>query len=172
VTPAYRFFNGRSYFYQFGDATVLGDRGRVVMSEPLGDVTESGAKIHPYKLHTARQPADPSSGRLLPLKIGIFFQTGDLTAAVEAGAAALGWALDGFESAETERYMGLFHEVAPSEQALRCGSCHGGSRLDFGALGYEPKTTRGGKPLVRPSNGGPGCVGGGFVPWPAIRCCF
>jgi hypothetical protein len=38
----------------------------------------------------------------------------------------------------TERYMGIFHEVTPKEQALQCMDCHGeGARLDWEALGYE-----------------------------------
>ena len=50
--------------------------------------------------------------------------------------------------ADTERYMGIFHEVAPKEQALECSNCHeSGNRMDFAALGYTPKQNRGGKPL-------------------------
>jgi len=44
--------------------------------------------------------------------------------------------------------MGLFHEVAPKEEALSCAACHdGGMRLDFGALGYTPNDAYEGKPL-------------------------
>ena len=142
VTPEYRFFNGTSYFYQFGDRAVAGENGRVVMSAPEGDISEAGAKIHAFKRHLATQPIDLEQGRLLPLKIGMFFMTGQIDAAVKAGAEAVGWDLrGGYDFADTERYMGLFHEVAPKEQALDCNSCHnGGSRLDFAALGYTPKT--------------------------------
>ena len=50
--------------------------------------------------------------------------------------------------------MGLFHEVAPSEQALDCSSCHeNGSRIDFAALGYTPKTTRNNRPLCTSCHG-------------------
>ena len=87
------------------------------------------------------------TGYLLPLKIGIFFQTGDLTSAVTQGAALVGWPISGFGFAETERFMGLYHEVAPASQALSCSSCHGGNRLNFAALGYTPKAVRNGKPL-------------------------
>ena len=57
------------------------------------------------------------------------------------------WVNNGHEFAETERYMGVYHEVAPASQALTCASCHGGNRLDFAALGYKPLATRNGKPL-------------------------
>jgi cytochrome c553 len=37
-------------------------------------------------------------------------------------------------------------------QALACASCHGGTRLDFAALGYTPLATRNGKPLCGSCN--------------------
>lgn len=49
--------------------------------------------------------------------------------------------------------MGLYDEVAPKEQALTCTSCHGGTRLDFDALGYTPLTTRNGQPLCSSCHG-------------------
>jgi hypothetical protein len=147
VTPVYRFFNGTSEFYEFGSEAVADASGRVIMSKPLGSIADSGAKIIALKQHRARQPIDPVTGRLLPLKIGIFFQTGDLATSVKQGAAGVGWPDNGFEFAETERFMGLYHEVSPEDEALECTSCHGGGRLDFAALGYTPLATRNGKPL-------------------------
>ena len=79
-------------------------------------------------------------------------QTGEIDEAVNLGAKAVGWYTDDdvvdYEFADTERYMGLFHEVAPKEQALSCNDCHnGGTRLDFAALGYTPNETYNGKRL-------------------------
>lgn len=148
VIPEYKFFNGLSYFYQFGDPVLPEENGRVVMSAPEGKITDSGAKIHAFKHHLATQPVEPNNGRLLPLKIGKFFETGVIDEAVELGAAAVGWEYKGHDFAKTERYMGLFHEVAPKEQALSCNDCHnGGTRLDFAALGYTPKAKYNGKSL-------------------------
>jgi hypothetical protein len=149
LVPEYRFFDGTTYFYQFGDPAVAGANGRVVMSAPMGSISKPGAKIHAFKRHLAKQPIDLDQGRLLPLKIGIFFSTGDIDSAVKAGAAAVEWDLKkGYDFADTERYMGLFHEVAPKEQALSCSSCHdSGSRIDFAALGYTPKATRNNRAL-------------------------
>jgi len=59
----------------------------------------------------------------------------------------VGWPANGYTYAETERYMGLYHEVAPKAQALGCSSCHGGTRMDFASLGYTPLATRNGRPL-------------------------
>ncbi len=148
VVPQYRFWNGKSTFYAFGAAAAPGPNGRVSMSAPAGAVTDAGAKINPFKLHVAEQPIDPVTRRLLPLKIGIFFSKGDLRTAVEEGVKGVGWSYNGYEFASTERYLGIFHQVAPEEQALGCSSCHGGTRMDFAALGYTPKSTYGnGKPL-------------------------
>jgi len=153
VTPVYRFFNGRSRFYQFGSEALPQANGLVLMAGPVGSREEPGSKITAMKRHTGRQPIDPITKFLLPLKIGIFFQTGDLDTAVAKGAAELGWAANGYAFAETERFMGLYHEVAPASQALACSSCHGGNRLDFAALGYTPRATLNGKPLCASCHG-------------------
>jgi hypothetical protein len=153
VQPEYRFFNGTSQFYEFGSEAVPDSSGRIVMSKPLGSITDPPAQIVALKRHTARQPIDPVTRRLLPLKMSTFFQTGDVTAAVRQGVAAVGWPDNGFEFAETERWMGLYHEVAPAKQALQCSACHGGTRMDFAALGYTPLATRNGKPLCSSCHG-------------------
>jgi hypothetical protein len=155
VMPEYQFFNGMSYFYQFGDQAISAENGKIMMSAPVGSIEDQGAKIHAFKRHFGNQPIDPETGRLLPLKIGIFFQTGDIDSAVKVGAQSVGWDIsNGYGFAETERYMGLFHEVAPKEQALRCNECHnGGDRLDFDALGYQRRATYRNKPLCASCHG-------------------
>jgi hypothetical protein len=153
VTPVYGFFNGRSRFYQFGSPAVPGANGKVLMAGPQGSVQEAGAKIVAMKRHEGRQPMDPATNRLLPLKIGIFFQTGDLDTAVQQGAAGVNWTYTGHTFAETERFMGLYHEVASSDQALSCATCHDQNRLDWANLGYTPVATRNGKPLCSSCHG-------------------
>ncbi len=148
VIPEYRFFNGMSYFYQFGDTAIPEANGFITMSAPMGSITDPGARIYAFKHHLGNQPIDPSSGKLLPLKIGLFFQTGVIDQAVQKGVEAVGWPYQGHEFARTERFMGLFHEVAPADEALSCTECHGtGGRMDFNLLGYTPKQTYNGKPL-------------------------
>ncbi|MFB3854421.1 MAG: hypothetical protein ACE148_11430 [Vicinamibacterales bacterium] len=157
VTPVYRFFNGRSKFYEFGQPAAAGENGRVLMAGPLGNVGDVGAKITAMKRHEGKQPIDPVTRVLLPLKIGLFFQSADILGAITQGRAAMQWPDNGHEFVETERYMGVYHEVAPKEQALTCGSCHTTSgsagRLDFAALGYTPNATRGGQPLCSSCHG-------------------
>jgi hypothetical protein len=148
VVPEYRFFNGLSHFYKFGVTAVTGENGKILMSGPDGNIQDPTAKIYAFKHHLGKQPIDPLTDVLLPLKIGKFFESGDLATAVQLGVTGVGWPFNGYEFADTERYLGLFHEVAPKDNALSCNSCHfGGTRLDFKALGYTPNTTYNGKPL-------------------------
>lgn len=148
VTPVYRWFNGQSAFYQFGDRAQVGPSGHIPLAEPLGDVKDPDAKLYAFKYHQGNQPMDPETGRLLPLKIGKFFESGRIDEAVRLGAEAVGWTYNGHSFAKTERYLGLFHEVAPSERALSCNDCHaGGTRLDFSALGYDRRSTYNGRPV-------------------------
>ncbi len=154
MVPEYAFFNGQSYFYQFGDAAKPEANGKVLMSGPMGDIRDPAAKIHAFKRHEGYQPIDPTTRQLLPLKIGKFFENGSLENAVPLGVQGVGWTYNGYEFAETERYLGLFHEVAPKEEALSCNSCHNdGSRIDFGKLGYTPNPTRNNRPLCASCHG-------------------
>jgi len=154
VTPVYRFFNGRSRFYAFDRPADPPAGGRLVMSEPLGGIDQAGARIHAFKRHLGTLPADPADGRLLPQKIGVFFQTGSLVSALRQGLVELGRAYRGHRFIDTVRYMGLYHEVRPKEAALSCRACHdGGTRLDFASLGYTPRTSRSGRPLCLSCHG-------------------
>ena len=149
VIPEYHFFNGLSRFYTFGTPALPGKNGRVVMAEPLGDVTDNNAKLFAFKRHQALQPRDLDTQYLIPLKMGILFQTGNIDAAIKQGASEVGWSLaNGYDFAPTERYMGIYHEVAPAEDALECEACHSDSgRIDFAGLGYTPVSQRNGVPL-------------------------
>lgn len=149
VVPEYRFFNGTSRFYKFATPAIPGASGRVVMSEPVGDITDPTAKLFAFKHHLAVQARDRDTNYLIPLKMGILFQTGDIDAAIRKGASVMGWPLaNGYDFVATERYMGIFHEVAPKEDALRCEACHSkDGRIEFTALGYTPRTEQQGKPL-------------------------
>jgi hypothetical protein len=148
VIPEYAFFNGLSYFYEFGQQAKARENGRVLMSAPLGDVMDPDAKIFAFKYHLGKQPIDPLTGELLPLKIGRFFMTGNLASAVKLGVTEVGWDYNGYKFVDTDRYMGLFHEVAPKENAVSCTDCHGSSgRMNFENLGYTPNEMYNGKPL-------------------------
>ena len=183
VAPVFVFDNHNSEFYRFLDPIRPQANGRVLMAGPLGDITEAGVKLIPVKHHMAIQPHDPVTGALLPLRMGILFtgrdpMTGDflpvddiVNQAILAGAAAVPEFQHVTSSAfydfvETERYMGISHEVAPQEMALECNDCHGASatRIDFAALGYSPLPTR--DPDIA-TNCGTGCHGDESNEWDA-----
>lgn len=140
--PTYRWHNGKSTFYVFGQPVQAQADGYALMAGPNGGVADAAAKILPFKRHLAKQPMDPTTRRLLPLKMGVLFQTGNVDQAVIQGVAAIGWDYTGYGFADTERFLGLYHGVAPKEQALACAACHvssGQGPLDFDALGYARK---------------------------------
>lgn len=159
VMPELVFNNGTSEFYRFLDPIRPQANGKVLMGGPLGKVTDSGVKLVPVKHHAGIQPHDPVTGALLPLRMGILF-TGRLNGvllppddivnqAVLAGAAAVPQfkhviSRDFYDFVMTERFMGISHEVAPHDMALKCNDCHGAttSRIDFKALGYAPRPER------------------------------
>lgn len=144
VKPEIAFWNGNSVFYQFGAPATLDSSGQVLMAGPLGDINDSSAKLYAFKHHLAVLPHDPVSGRILPMKMSILFQTGNVDRAIIVGTSELGWSLpQGYDFIGAERYMGLFHEVSPARDALGCNDCHnGGTRVNFNDLGYRPRAER------------------------------
>jgi|GEM_PF-389343 len=144
LAPAIRFWNGTSTFYEFGTQSVAGSSGRVLIAGPVGDINDSSAKLFAFKHHLAVLPHDPVTGRILPVKMGIILQSGNIDAAITTGTAEVGWSLaQGYDFIDTERFMGLFHEVSPATEALGCNDCHnGGTRVDFSGLGYNPLPQR------------------------------
>ena len=58
-------------------------------------------------------------------------------AVIEGAAAAYDIHHPDYEWVPVQRYMGIFHEVQPAKNALKCNDCHGSEgRLDWKALGY------------------------------------
>jgi len=149
VIPVYDFWNGGSEFYNFRDPAVP----EQALARPLGDINDG--KLYPFKLHQAIQPQDPVTQALLPVKAGILFQTGNVDQAIRVGAQETGFNLtQGYTFLNTRRWMGIFHEMPPASQVLDCASCHDATnRVNFSALGYDPKTTRNGQLLCTSCHG-------------------
>ncbi len=147
VIPQYKFWDEKtSTFYNFATAATPQANGNVLMAGPAAaSPLTTGAKIYPFKVHTALQPIDTVTDFLLPLKIGRFYTEGDLVNAVPLGQDGVGWKRNPYDFQKTERWMGLFHEVAPKEQALAynnsCTTCHGGTtaRMNLRSIGYTAK---------------------------------
>lgn len=159
VLPKLVFNNGTSEFYRFLDPIRPQANGKVLMGGPLGQVNDPGVKLVPVKHHHGVQPHDPVTGALLPLRMGILFSgrfggvplppDDIVNRAVLAGAAAVPQfnhvtTRESYNFVATERLMGISHEVAPHDMALKCNDCHGTTtdRIDFDALGYAPLPER------------------------------
>ena len=145
--PAYRWFNGLSYFYEFGKPITL----------------NPGKYIRPIRWETSMMPTP----RFTPLNCirpnwvmswgpGGKFRSNPKcsgkrvtsTRPCRQGAAEMGWNISGYSFANSQRYFSLYHEVAPKANALQCADCHvSAGRLNFKELGYSVKTTRNGQPL-------------------------
>ncbi len=128
LTPEYLWFNGQSYFYKFGEPVNVQNGGFLLAGpQPAGERTP-GAKIHPFKVHEAVMGLELFSQRLIPVKSKILWETGDSATALVAGAKEA-WGLDidpgQIEWATAKRYLALYHQVAPKEQAqATCSTCH------------------------------------------------
>ncbi len=141
VKPVYAWWNGRGTIALLDEPVKKQANGKVAMYTPDGSIADSKARIYAFKYHTGRLPIEASTGMMIPVQVGVVFRSGNNLQAVKAGAknflgrdvpaSDIGWV-------DTERYMGLFHEVQPKDKALDCNDCHmGGSRLDWKTLGYK-----------------------------------
>jgi PKD repeat protein len=181
VMPELVFNNGSSEIYRFLDPIQPQANGKVLMAGPLGSIDDPGVKLIPVKHHMARQPHDPVTGALLPLRMGILFtgrlggaflpQDDIVNQAILSGAAAVPQfnhvtTRDFYDFVETERFMGISHQVVPYEMALGCNDCHGATstRINFDALGYAPRPERNPETAA---NCGSGCHGDKSDKWSA-----
>jgi hypothetical protein len=139
VVPEYAWFNGASFSQVPGKPVTHDDEGNVIISLPDGSRADPDARIHAFKVHAGRLPILVDRKWLVPIATEEFYAHGDIDRAVRE-AAHLFYGLDEIQYNwnDTIRYMGIFHEVMPKEDALGCLDCHRpGGRMDWQALGYE-----------------------------------
>jgi hypothetical protein len=150
VKPVYAWWNGTGTIALLDEPVKPGDNGKVSLYRPAGTINDPKARIYPFKYHTGLLPIETASKRMIPVQVGPTFRTGNTMASAIGGAKGyLGKDLTAGDISyvEVERWMGIFHEVVPKAQALKCGDCHGasGNRMDWKALGYrgDPQVTGG-----------------------------
>lgn len=150
ITPEYFWFNETMERYLLGDPVDPG--GETAINRPLGDRRDPKAKIHPFKVHRARQPYDRERNVLIPPLTageGGYWQTFEWDSSLRLGAAAAGVEYSGsYGFADTRMYWPLSHQVAPKAEALTCEQCHGpAGRMRWSDLGYDgdPIETGGGR---------------------------
>lgn len=116
----------------------------IVLAAPTATKDTPGAKIYPFKKMIGDQPVDATNKRLIvPHLFGTaggenpYWGKYDWDLALADGAAYAGQEFSGDTGfANTVAYLTVNHEIAPAEDALTCGNCHGDDAF-FNALGYE-----------------------------------
>ena len=123
VDPIYKWYNG----------------GELKAGQWPGSFDDPDSKLQPFKLFQGTAPVDAESGKPIPLKLGVFYKTGDLENAIAVGAQDAGMAYSGSWQAKTMAVpLQLSHGILPADEAVTCQECHiPDGRLDFAALGYS-----------------------------------
>jgi len=139
VEPVYAWFNGSSFAQVPGRPVQRNTEGKITMVLPQGDRNDPAARIAPFKLHRGMLPVLTEKQWIAPINTEAIFRDGDPDEAVREGIKFLYGLEDvDFEWEPTIRYMGIYHAIPPSEDALQCADCHSqGGRMDWQALGYE-----------------------------------
>jgi hypothetical protein len=146
VEPVYAWYNGTSYNQIPGQPVRRDENGAVTMVLPEGNRSDPSARIYAFKLHQGVLPLLKGKDWIMPVATEELYHHGDPDRAVRDAARAF-YGLDDvdYEWTDTVRYMGIFHEVPPAEDALQCLDCHSpDGRMDWQALGYD------GDPLANP----------------------
>lgn len=122
--PVYRWFDGTRGSYILGDK--IDPTGTVSLNPPLGQRFDPAAKIHPFKIHTAKQPYDAKKDILVPVKFEDgYWNDYNWDKAIAAGMTTAGMTYSGrYGFVRTEMYTPIRHEVVPAKKALGCADCH------------------------------------------------
>lgn len=114
LVPQLLRYNGASFFYQYNTVmSVKAPDGNFLMAGPNSVVPggSTSGKYYPFKVHTARMAVD-SQNRIIPINAQKFWSTGVLDGSIS-------------KFVNVTRYLGLYHQVAPKEQARNaCVQCH------------------------------------------------
>jgi len=114
----------------------------VLLNAPVGDRSDTDAKIYPFKVHTGRQIYDKKNKTMIVPKLfgkDGYWKTFDWNKSAQLGMKTVGLKYSGeYGFVNTKMYWRVNHMVVPKEQALKCTNCHGhnGHQLDWAALGY------------------------------------
>jgi hypothetical protein len=115
-----------------------------VPPEPVGSIADPKAKIFPWKRTDYVVVGDAATGKPVFIKSGVYAVTGDPGAAAKKGAEDGKQSYSGAWTGIRETMVfSVNHQVAPKNEALKCGSCHGPEGvLDFSKLGYGKEKAR------------------------------
>lgn len=124
VPPTHLWYNGKRFIPSVGWP---------------GEYSDLNSYIQPFKIYEGTVPINPKNGRPWPLKLSVYYKTGDLEQAMKAGAEDTGIAWTGEWEAKTMKVpLQISHGIVDAERALMCQDCHvPNGRMDFAALGYD-----------------------------------
>ncbi|MCO5251941.1 MAG: tetrathionate reductase family octaheme c-type cytochrome [Candidatus Kapabacteria bacterium] len=148
VKPVYRWFNGKADYYEIGDKF---ESQPIQMNVLNGSISDSKAKIYPFKIIRGKQIYDVVNNYLIVPKLfgEDGFENGyDWNKAAENGMKSVNLAYSGkFDFVETVMLQPIHHMVAPKSQAIKCTSCHSKNGImDWNELGYsEDPMKKGGR---------------------------
>jgi hypothetical protein len=136
VTPTYKFWNGQSDIYNFGE-TIQATNGVFNMAQALGTIQDG--KLYPMKVHTSVQPWDNNSQRMVQYDVLWQFMTGKYEEAAARGQSFMG--LSGaYTWVNTSADQLITHGVEPKANALKCAACHETrTQMDLRTLGFVLK---------------------------------
>lgn len=139
VKPEFAWYNGTITAQMPGVPVSLGTDGAIQMVVPNGSRKDPEAKIYAFKIHGGKMPVLKDSRWLLPINAEDFFGSSQIDLRVRQAAEIFYNRKNiEYEWLNVKRYMGIFHEVQPAKNALRCLDCHGpDGRLDWRGLGYQ-----------------------------------
>ena len=128
VKPEYRWWN----------------RMMLVPPEPVGSISDSKAKIYPWKRTTYTVIGDAATDKVVFIKAGIYSITGDVAMAAKKGAEDGKQTYSGqWKGVAESMVFSLNHQVAPKSEALKCNACHSPAGImDFKTLGYEGQVVK------------------------------
>jgi octaheme c-type cytochrome (tetrathionate reductase family) len=140
LMPEYYWYRGEVERYLLGDT--IDPSVPTKLNPPMGDISDSTAKIFPFKVHRGNQIYDKKYRYFIQPKTageGGYWTDFDWDQAARLGSEVTGLPYSGeYDFAPTEMFWSLTHMVTPKENALQCMDCHGDEgRLDWKALGYS-----------------------------------
>ena len=139
VEPVYAWFNRKTREQFMGEPVKRVPTGEVGIMVPEGSRDDPESMLYAFKLHRGKLPVLEEKNWLIPIVVEEFFADGDIDKAVKHAAEKTYGVKDArYTWTDTVRYMGIYHAIPPSSEALGCLDCHSsGGRLDWKGLGYQ-----------------------------------
>ena len=147
LTPKYSFWNGTSWGSNLLDAPVIDPAtGAYKISRPNGSINDAvGTKLYPFKYKTSVMPLNSDRNRLVSVDTSIYFNTGNVSDAINQGMVNMGYSAgEAYSWVTTDEFQLITHEVPPAAgNVLACADCHKNTaRMNLPQMGYALKAAK------------------------------